>query len=177
MFGFAVLGFVSVPVMVQAADVFQVTSTATFIPPSPTPTQSNFVCPVGTPAGWGTYTPSALWMVECSSCGSVGTPTGTATLTPTATLAPLTATAQYLTGTPTATITPTSSGPGGGFIVSPGSAPFLNVSGSGMTIVSNTLSCVNYPPYVHCRSNGGTISGIKKRGRSGTYKRGRGWGK
>jgi len=53
------------------------TSTPTFIPPSVTPTGGLFECPVGTPAGWGTYTPSALWELECSSCASVVTPTST----------------------------------------------------------------------------------------------------
>lgn len=60
------------------------TNTPTFIPPSVTPTDINFTCPIGTPAGWGTYTPSALWQLECSSCASVATPTMTAapTFTP-----------------------------------------------------------------------------------------------
>jgi len=54
------------------------TSTMTFIPPSVTPTLNAFNCPIGTPAGWGTYTPSAMWLVECGNCGSVVTSTPTA---------------------------------------------------------------------------------------------------
>lgn len=74
--GFFMVGLFVSPVF--AYDFLQVTSTATFKPPSPVPTVINKVCPVGTPAGWGTYTPSPLWALECSSCASITTPTVTA---------------------------------------------------------------------------------------------------
>jgi hypothetical protein len=53
------------------------TPSATFIPPSSTPTSGFFDCPVGTPLGWGTYTPSAGWILECGDCASITTPTAT----------------------------------------------------------------------------------------------------
>jgi hypothetical protein len=114
--GFVFLGFALAPVGVQASEAIgQVVATVTntFIPPSVTPTDSNFACPVGTPAGWGTYTPSPLWLVQCSGCSVVVTPTvadpPTSTTVPTfvSTQAAMTGTAQFLTGTPTVTQTVT----------------------------------------------------------------------
>lgn len=77
------------------------TGTATFIPPSSTPTSLSVSCPIGTPAGWGTYTPSPLWGLQCGACSAINTATPTATVT----AAP---TYYYSgTGTPPATYTPT----------------------------------------------------------------------
>jgi len=82
-------------------------------------------CPQGdleTVSGWGTYTPSPLWDLECSPCFS--TPTLTETPYPTGTTAPTidptiyptefsgTATSEFLTGTPTVQITETPAGAG-----------------------------------------------------------------
>jgi len=68
-------------------------------------------CPEGDPLGWGTYTPSPLWSVECNTCFDTPAPTETMYPTMDATAQPTefsgTATAQFLTGTPTPTITPT----------------------------------------------------------------------
>lgn len=74
----AVLGVLSA----QAAPNLQVTETATWMPPTVTvtPTPLAFDCPEGTPVGWGTYTPSPLWWVECGDCAAINptvTPTGT----------------------------------------------------------------------------------------------------
>lgn len=67
-------------------------------------------CPGGTPVGWGTFTPSPLWLLECGDCFAPGTSTPTVTATFDATSYPTqffeTATSQYLTGTPTFTPTP-----------------------------------------------------------------------
>ena len=72
----ALLGFLFVSPI--AAFAYQIgTATATFIPPSPTPTHYSYSCPVGTPAGWGTYTPSPLWDLTCSNCSIITTPTAT----------------------------------------------------------------------------------------------------
>jgi len=92
------------PDSVLAAVVRQATMTATNTT-VPTPTsQFGQVCPVGTPIGWGTFTPSALWNLTCSSCltptayptntifpTATGTiyPTATGTIYPTATATPL----------------------------------------------------------------------------------------
>lgn len=102
MIGLFFVGFTFLsPGAVALARQVTATITATFIPPSVTPTTMyNFECPVGTPAGWGTYTPSPLWYLECEYC--VWTPTSTAlppTITPT----------HDGTGTPypTATVTTT----------------------------------------------------------------------
>lgn len=86
MIGLFFVGFTFLsPGAVALARQVTATITATFIPPSVTPTTMyNFECPVGTPAGWGTYTPSPLWYLECEYC--VWTPTSTAlppTITPT----------------------------------------------------------------------------------------------
>jgi len=92
-----------------------ITATNTFIPPTPTATLAiNSTCPQGTPAGWGTYTPSPLWLLECGNCQSVvGTGTPTSTATPLYSPTPLiwyttTSGTPYLVAsvTPTQTATP-----------------------------------------------------------------------
>jgi hypothetical protein len=96
--GFALIFFS--PVGVLARQVLA-TVTSTFIPPSPSPTPFDVSCPVGTPAGWGTYTPSPLWSVECGACAVIVTPTSTMTASPVPTWSG--------TGTPPATASPTAS--------------------------------------------------------------------
>jgi len=110
-FGFALIGFLLAPVGVQAVQAFQVTmtGTATFIPPSATPASGNFTCPQGTPAGWGTYTPSPLWSVQCGNCSAITTPTPTLTY-PTGTASPIptwngTGTPYTFTPSPSPTVT------------------------------------------------------------------------
>lgn len=103
-FVFFAMAFAFLPV--SALGAMAATPSPTFIPPSITPTPYLYDCPVGTPLGWGTYTPSPLWLSTCGSCASLPT----STLEPTGTLNPLTATAQYLTGTPTPTTTGTPTG-------------------------------------------------------------------
>jgi len=98
------------PSLTPPANMLAATSTAQ-------PTYSSTLdCPIGTPAGWGTVTPGALWMLSCSSCGPANTATPATTATPagyemTATIAAMTATATRTatpTGiTPSPTVTPT----------------------------------------------------------------------
>jgi hypothetical protein len=89
------------------------TPTSTYVPlfdngTGSTPDPNHFNCPVNTPVGYGTVTPSAGWSYICDPCFS-------ATSVPPATLTPfplpewaITATAQaWLTATPVPTGTPT----------------------------------------------------------------------
>ncbi|MBI5945357.1 MAG: hypothetical protein HY864_13390 [Chloroflexi bacterium] len=73
-------------------------ATATFIPPSATPTSASYSCPVGTPAGWGTYTPSPLWELTCGNCSVV--------MSPTVSPSPSALPTWSLTGTPPVGCTP-----------------------------------------------------------------------
>jgi len=92
--------FLLSPDSVLAAVVRQATMTATNTT-VPTPTsQFGVVCPVGTPIGWGTFTPSALWNLTCSSCL-------TPTAYPTNTAEPSVTPTYNGTGTPNPTITVT----------------------------------------------------------------------
>lgn len=135
--------FFITPLFSAGASAWAQIMTPTFIPPSVTPSPvTNFVCPVGTPAGWGTYTPSALWAVECGNCGSVTTSTPTAFVpTPNPTYSILTQAAcqtaavggePCITPTPNITVTPA---------VSRTSTP---VTGS-LTCVS--AGCIQDTPY------------------------------
>lgn len=102
--GCALIGFLALPpvVAVGAQVLATITATQTFIPPSPTATGFVKSCPIGTPAGWGTYTPSPLWGLECGACASIqGTGTPTQTVTP-----------WIGTGTPPVGCTPFPSGTG-----------------------------------------------------------------
>lgn len=102
--GCALIGFLALPplVSVGAQVLATITATQTFIPPSPTATGFAKSCPVGTPAGWGTYTPSPLWGLECGACASIqGTGTPTQTVIP-----------WIGTGTPPVGCTPFPSGTG-----------------------------------------------------------------
>ncbi len=142
--------FVSPGASVLAHQIATATVTGTFIPPSVTPTRLNFACPVGTPAGWGTYTPSALWELECSSCGSVATVTPTGTVVPTldGTLYPTeisaTGTAQFLTGTPTSLGTGTPSAtvsPSLSYYLGSGTCDGLSFDGGGGVDCNTSLYC------------------------------------
>jgi len=96
-FLFSYTGGVSVMAQVPTPSV-----TNTLIPPTVTSTPFNLLCPIGTPYGYGTYTPSPLWLLECGHCeGYVGTPTATFTPSPFPT--------WDGTGTPSPTVTVTSS--------------------------------------------------------------------
>lgn len=113
MIGLFFVGFTFLsPGAVALARQVTATITATFIPPSVTPTTMyNFECPVGTPAGWGTYTPSPLWYLECEYC--VWTPTSTAlppTITPTHDGTGTPYPTSTITVTPSITGTPTGEG-------------------------------------------------------------------
>jgi len=88
---------------VTAKIIAQVTASPTFIPPSATSSPYPFTCPVGTPLGYGTYTPSPLWLSTCGSCGSL--PTNT--IIPTLTLPSVIQTSNALTASPTTTATTT----------------------------------------------------------------------
>jgi hypothetical protein len=80
-----------------------------FSTPTPYNTPSSYTCPAGLPAGYGTVTPSVLWLYTCGQCVAGLTSTAIASYTPPPpTSNAMTATAQAMTGTPTATITPTS---------------------------------------------------------------------
>lgn len=150
-FGLALIGalFLSPVGVAGAVALYQaVTATNTFIPPSVTPSPSNFTCPSGTPAGWGTYTPSPLWELQCSNCSIVTTPTGTGLPVPTLngtqfpTQYAATGTAQYLTGTPTSTATP---------IVTGTPLPFANITcgsvSAGLTCIQVDANTVSYQGY------------------------------
>lgn len=89
--------------IVLAQSSKQIVPTATFIPPSLTPTPFDPGCPPGTPSGWGTYTPSPLWLLECEHCFWTATPTG---ITPTVTGTPPTATPTQPTPTNTPSVLP-----------------------------------------------------------------------
>ena len=69
---FFLLGFYPT---IRAGAIALATVTATFIPPTASPTNALGSCPIGTPAGWGTYTPSPLWLIECGECSVTATPT------------------------------------------------------------------------------------------------------
>jgi hypothetical protein len=125
-----------------------ITPSATFIPPSVTPTAKLFDCPIGTPLGWGTYTPSPLWQTTCGACASIptstieptftpspvatwdgtGTPPATSTITPTATV----------TITPTATATP----PYSGYAFEVLEAVYFERNESFIDDVTASISCV-----------------------------------
>lgn len=116
-----ILLVMSTPVGAEVLRQVTVTPSPTFIPPSVTPTSIAFACPVGTPLGYGTYTPSPLWNATCGACASLPT----STVVPTLTIPPLTLTSAWLTATSTPTRTPTSIPPtitptpsGGSFQVS-----------------------------------------------------------
>jgi hypothetical protein len=91
-----------------SALIATLTASPTFIPPSATPTAYNKICPIGTPAGWGTYTPSPLWSLECGSCNSFMTSTPTSSPSPYPTYSGTGTPTIYPTITPTNTVTPTS---------------------------------------------------------------------
>jgi len=105
---FALLVFL-VP-SVGASSLLQVTDTPSpvFETATPSPTVSLWGdCPVGTPVGFGTYTPSPLWSVECSKCFN----TPTVTPSPFPTIDPTLYPTEYaLTGTPTVLPSSTPSG-------------------------------------------------------------------
>src|SRR5689334_9468316 len=114
------MAMIFAPSTAEALRQATLTPSPTFIPPSVTPTYYSYACPVGTPLGWGTYTPSPLWLSTCNSCPSLPTSTAAATFTPSM----LTMTALYQTGTPTRTatatiipsVTATATNTGSGFI-------------------------------------------------------------
>lgn len=90
------IGATVAPAGVISAQSETPTPTATFIPPTPSPTPIDLACPVGTPVGYGTYTPSPLWNLSCGGCA---VPSVTASPIPTGTPNAL--------GTPAPTFTPT----------------------------------------------------------------------
>jgi hypothetical protein len=83
------------------------TASVTFVPPTPIAPTMDSACPVGTPLGWGIYTPSALWQITCGSCPAV--PQNTPFPSPTLSFDDqnATATSIAINGTYTPTITPT----------------------------------------------------------------------
>jgi len=128
-----------------------ITPTNTFIPPSPTSTPANnTTCPIGTPAGWGTYTPSPLWLLECGNCSSVvGTGTPSPSPTPLYSPTPLiwyttTSGTPFLVPsvTPTITATPAGLPSHGSMVMSCVSPTAPNVSGSAVLTYPNNYSCL-----------------------------------
>ncbi|MBI3167258.1 MAG: hypothetical protein HYZ22_02185 [Chloroflexi bacterium] len=142
MFGSLFVGFFLLSpggVMMALAQI--ATSTPTFIPPSVTPTSLEFTCPVGTPAGWGTYTPSALWQLECSSCASVVTPTVPAdTVTPDPT--------QYSVQTTQQAICQTAVASGGVTPEACGSFPIATVTPTAFVTGTAPVTCSGSLPTV-----------------------------
>lgn len=150
-----IVGVLLLPPAVAVGASVLSTVTATFIPPSPSPTPINKTCPVGTPSGWGTYTPSPLWAIECGQCDAVAgtaTPTVTPTLwlgtgtppvgcTPipagTGTPSPSCGFAPTATASPSPSPTPSNSC-GGSISVTNISLPAIN---SVTTLISNSLVC------------------------------------
>ncbi len=138
--------FLLSPDSVLAAVVRQATMTATNTT-VPTPTsQFGVVCPVGTPIGWGTFTPSALWNLTCSSCL-------TPTAYPTNTFEP-TITSTVGVGTPTVTafptITPTPSASCNEF-TGQLITPIITMERN--SLVSEDLVCINYGGLIHCEGD------------------------
>lgn len=128
---FALLAFAFSPALANAV-IQAVTATPTFVPPSVTPTTIYKTCPVGTPAGWGTYTPSPLWALECSQCAIITTPTSTASPTATA--------LYYGTGTPPVGCTP--SAPSG--VGTPVSCAYATVTSVPTALPAQTLIPNNF---------------------------------
>ena len=154
-----IVGVLLLPPAVAVGASVLSTVTATFIPPSPSPTPINKTCPVGTPSGWGTYTPSPLWAIECGQCEAVAG-TATPTISPTPWLG---------TGTPPAGCTPMPAGTGtpSPFCVVPTGtvAPTATPNGCGAlsvasfevpqtlytsTLVSSDFTCENMDNGVWC---------------------------
>lgn len=114
---------------------------------TPTPTID---CPPGLPEGWGTYTPSPLWMLECEPCLNALTPTSTGlpSVTPThsGTGTP------YPTFTPTGTVTPTATPQLD--LISLNGSPFFDLIPinwvSVQTIGDNTFTCQDMGNYIYC---------------------------
>jgi len=78
------------------------TPTLTPVPLTPTSTPDLSYCPEGLPEGWGTVTPSYLWMDTCQACLDVLTPADTPTPQPSVTPG-----GPTLTPSPTVTVSPT----------------------------------------------------------------------
>jgi len=120
-------------------------TTATYVSATPgfTPTGVSFVCPLTTPVGWGTYTPSPLWMIECAGCGATLTSTVTAVPTWSGTGTPPSPTSTSIS-TPTPYVTPDGCVlPVATFLstIEPGSS-FINCyiqSGGTCTLISPTV--------------------------------------
>jgi hypothetical protein len=153
--GFALIVPFVFPVGVLARQVLA-TVTSTFIPPSPSPTPFDASCPVGTPAGWGTYTPSPLWSVECGACAVIVTPTLTLTPSPVPTWSGIGTPPATGTGTPLATVTGTPLVTATPFLdnISLFSSPSFQLWPmnwtSVETITGNSFSCSDNGDYIHC---------------------------
>lgn len=111
LFACFVVGALLLPPVVTAGAQALATVTRTFIPPSVTPTNYVKTCSIGTPSGWGTYTPSPLWGLECGACVSeFGTSTPTITPPPwLGTGTPPVGCTPAVGGTPAVTGTPANS--------------------------------------------------------------------
>jgi hypothetical protein len=181
LFGFFIIGFVTMPVSAEVLRQITITPSPTFIPPSITPTTYSYACPVGTPLGWGTYTPSPLWQTTCGACASLPT----STIVPTSTIIPLTGTAMALTATstitpsPSPTVTPTRTAtPVSSFYFGNLEVTWNNPSGEGnysctsnpVSTGQSSITCSGNLKYTDASTSAGyaTYFGFKFRGDANT---------